>query len=92
MFFLRVCCDLQASAADYFEYSSHLAAWGFAVLAYDFNLLSGLAAASSFLHTDEAEVRGTGWQGPGRPAKGLHDACKGMQRCCRCCHKLDCQT
>jgi hypothetical protein len=33
------------------------------VLAYDFNLLSEVAAASSFLHTDEAEVGGTGLQG-----------------------------
>lgn len=45
---------LQASAADYFAYSSHLASWGFAVLQYGFNLLP--AGANGILHTDEAEV------------------------------------
>lgn len=55
---MSLCYALQAAAADYFAYSSHLASWGIAVLQYDFNLLA--SAGSSFLHTDAAEVS-LGW-------------------------------
>jgi hypothetical protein len=57
-----VCCAwhaamcMQAAAADYFAYSSHLSSWGFAVLQYDFNLLA--AAGNAIIHTDVAEVWG----------------------------------
>lgn len=47
---------LQAAAADYFAYSSHLASWGFAVLQYDFSLLPAAAAGSDLAHSDAAEV------------------------------------
>jgi hypothetical protein len=56
---------MQAAAADYFAYSSHLSSWGFAVLQYDFNLLAAAgngsqpaAAGNGITHTDVAEVWG----------------------------------